>query len=178
MQKLIKISEDHYIVIGKLETEEIGVFVYDNDYEPPIIYKTCEEFFTVGKQSYRITHSFGKELEGVENRPLSEAQEIEYGYSVEKIASKFIEKEGSIYKDAVVGKSKWIEGFNAHKKLVKNKLFSIGDMKKAIQKAQILNVNYGEVEGCKYTIKEIIQSLLPPIEWEVKFVNDKMVKIK
>lgn len=85
--KLIKISEEHYIVVVvSAQVKDIGVYVYDDDYQSPLIYQTCEEFFRVGKQGYKITHSFGKELDGVENRPLSESQEIEYGYNIEEMA--------------------------------------------------------------------------------------------
>lgn len=169
MPKLIKLSKYHYVAVDDSEIKEVGMFVYDNDYDSPIIYKTCEKFFEIGKEALKITHSFGKELEGVENRALSEAQEIEYGYSLQSKIAKHLEDnhiEASQKRVQVV--------MSLIQELVKDKLFTFEDIKRAIHFGVSFKDDF--VAGNK-KVNEIIQSLLPPTEWEVEFINDKMVKI-
>lgn len=179
MQKLIKLSEDHYVVIDRsVAVKDVGTYVFDDDYEPPVIYKTCEKFFDIGKTAYKITHSFGKELEGVENRLLSEAQEIEYGYNVEDVALNLLNDSSlkstdGTYKSFHEQAEAFMEGVRrAHKELTKDKSFVVEDLRRAIVKAR---VRVNKISP-KYSIDEIIQSLLPPIEWQIEFINDKIVK--
>lgn len=106
----------------------------------------------------------------VKNISLSEVEEAIYGYSVEKMAENY-SKEGCW---PGVRKKSYIEGFNAHKELVKDKLFTVEDMKKAISLAW----NYGQKSENNLTdsMDVIIQSLLPPTEWKVTF--DEQGKLK
>lgn len=54
--KLIRINDDHYIIVDGI-SKEIGEYVYDDDYDKPLIYKTDKEFFDIGKEAFVITHS-------------------------------------------------------------------------------------------------------------------------
>lgn len=54
--ELIRINDDHYIIVDGI-SKEIGEYIYDDDYDKPLIYKTDKEFFDVGKEAFVITHS-------------------------------------------------------------------------------------------------------------------------
>ena len=102
------------------------------------------------------------------------------GYSVEKMASKLKVKKSSIVGtweeyDKTYSQG-FILGFNAHKELVKDKLFTIEDMRRAMIKCTIKNwKNYSLVETKDFA-ENYIQSLLPKTEWDVEF--DKQSKLK
>jgi hypothetical protein len=87
MNKLIKLNESHYIVVDDSEIKEDQCYVgWETNYatEPKnrwvIYYKNTK---CNGNPHYKVTHSFGKHLEGVDNRPLSEVKELINGYSVQ-----------------------------------------------------------------------------------------------
>ena len=65
----------------------------------------------------------------------------------------------------------YIDGFNTHKNLIKDKLFTIEDMKKAIEMSRQYPK---DVAG--FSNNEILKSLLPKTEWEVEF--DEQGKLK
>lgn len=54
--ELIRINDDHYIIVDGI-SKETGEYVYDDDYDKPLIYKTDKEFFDIGKEAFVITHS-------------------------------------------------------------------------------------------------------------------------
>jgi hypothetical protein len=54
--ELIRINDDHYIIVDGI-SKEIGEYVYDDDYDKPLIYKTDKDFFDIGKEAFVITHS-------------------------------------------------------------------------------------------------------------------------
>lgn len=98
---------------------------------------------------------------------VSEIEELIYGYSVEKMAHNAIinhltnNNPDGDFKHSTIGaednKNWWINGFNAHKELVKDKLFTIEDMEKAYDEGYSTE---GEVKFEKF-----IQSLLST-EWD------------
>jgi hypothetical protein len=77
---------------------------------------------------------------------------------VEKLADEVIKKEGSIYKDAIIGKQKWIEGYKSA-----TKFYSEDDLRKAIDLSRE-TLEYNEKRGWYNTMSEneIIQSLKQP----------------
>lgn len=186
MSKLIKLSDSHYIVVDKSEIKE-GDFVYHPEVSQEYtivntlkegnekyskgqhiakgVYKhkpTTNEFY---KKERKITHST-QPLEGENTnwefgwdkiKPLniSEVEEVINGYSLKKISTgMFFDK-----------------GFNAHKELTKDKMFTLEDMQKVIRLARVQS--YG---GFNNSIESIIQSLLPKTEWDIEF--DEQGKIK
>lgn len=54
--ELIRINDDHYIIVDGI-SKEVGEYVYNDDYDKPLIYKTDKEFFDIGKEVFVITHS-------------------------------------------------------------------------------------------------------------------------
>lgn len=208
--KLIKLSDSHYVVV---DDSEIGIgdwlkylhisfpvqFIRRDDDAIMIStpnHDTCSRVSPVFCK--KITHSFGKELEGVINKPLSEVGEAVYGYSVEKMAIQALKSQWSHlfinnefpkkpYPSFFqVGLERWIEGFKAHQELVKDKLFTIEDMAKFLDYVFTCYPNQWKVYRAKdnrgfYTSEELvtqfIQSLLPKTEWDVIFDEQGKITI-
>ena len=159
MQKLIKLSDTHYIVVDDSEIK-IGSIVLEK------LTTGSYDFFTIHTQNdidvnnqLNVTHST-QQLEekgctpegqikryvsckGCDKKQLgiakikllsiSEAEEAIYGYSVEKIFN----KETTTISWSERGSyeaQKWFEkGFNTYKELVKDKLFTIEDLRLAFE---------------------------------------------
>lgn len=161
--KLIKISENYYIVVD------------DSEIKDCYYYNLLDKVIRFGNNlnhpyHYKITHST-EPLEGVESISLSEVKEAISGYSVEKMANELIltrfnETDG--YHKLVFVEA-YVKGFKAHQELVKDKLFTIEDM----QKAYTHGVAVGNVD-VKPDFNSFIQSLLPKTEWEIEFVDSKI----
>lgn len=64
----------------------------------------------------------------------------------------------------------YTKGFNAHKELVKDKLFIIEDLYAFAKFVDRTKPSYKKQQ-------EFIQLLLTKTEWEIEFVNGKMVKV-
>lgn len=182
MKKLIKLSETHYIIVDDSEIKE-GDWYYNNK-----VLFLSDQVFDDGnnpnqnKANKKITHST-QSLEskfssiiyrGYDHISLSEVEEVINGYSVQNLS---YEK----YNDGSVSTNTrndwrecWKEGFNAHKELVKDKLFTEQDLREAISLAW----NYGQKleNNLKDCGNSIIQSLLPKCEWGVEF--DEQGKLK
>ena len=191
--KLIKLSESHYIVVDDSEIKEGWKgWAYKHD----VVGKVFEHFYTTNKwyqDARKITYST-QPLEGDEFtewfdfiKPvfLSEVEELTLGYSVEKMANLHAVKSGCEYREDLVRISKaYQKGFNDHRQLVKNKLFSVEDMRKVFEAGFNFGEEDEEVKNAfddKSYNKDImfdkaIQSLLPPTEWEVTF--DEKGKLK
>lgn len=181
MQKLIEIKKDtHYIVVDDSEIKE-GDLCYDKEGNPgynniQYVVKCLRTAYDSywNKNCKKITHSFGVKLEGVINRPLSEVEEA-IGYSVEKMANEWFlinqyNQEDMIHShrvpEYITTKNLWKKGFNAHKKLVEKKLFTVEDMKLCYMQGW----NRGR-DNCSTEMNNYIQSLLPKNEWEIKEIT-------
>lgn len=136
-QRLIELSDSHYIVVDDSEIKE-GDYKYHH--VKGIIKATFSGAYT---NEFKITHStpiggFSAMLiAGVKELSLSEVEEVINGYSVEKMTFlKFPKNErttwGKSYSyDNEKKREGYVEGFNAHKELVKDKLFTIEDLRAA-----------------------------------------------
>lgn len=189
--KLIEIKKNHYIIVDGLINEEkdLDIWVYDDDYDEPLIYKTDEDFFKAGKSAWKITHS-NNPLEKIvtENSfktyEFISTQEIEetiFGYSLEKIANESFENMG--YHSTVTPyeekqfKLGYKLGFNAHEEFTKDKLFSLEDMINFA--VNCFNDNYDEDISFDKRVKINIEYLKPKTEWIVEFIEGKLnLKIK
>ena len=200
MNKLIKLSELHYIIIDDSE-------IKNKDYK----YCPLDDVVRIHKQSgqyydtkeFKVTHST-EPLEEVvwwerETRKsklgfdkikllsLSEVKEAINGYNVQEMAENNSKKAKST--DGIGGRYLgYIDGFKAHQKLVKDKLFTIDDIfnysqmiceklpqLKKLQTSQ--SDDYGNNLNIILKIQDkFIQLLLPKIEWEIIF--DEQGKIK
>lgn len=187
MNKLIKLSVTHYIVVDNSEIKEEDFGNYYFHYKEGIVFinfikgQSClcnEKMIEFFKGSlFKITHST-QPLEGVEPLSLSEIEEAIYGYSVRKMAwnlfggsfeARQVESEEEADRTVQFG----IECINAHKELVKDKVFT-GE-----QIVQAIAFGFGickQHNRAPFNLeqKEFIQSLLPKTEWDCKVVNGKI----
>lgn len=160
--KLIKLSDTHYVVVDDSEIKE-GDFVIDK--HKNIYQQLTDKVFEQFTGSKKISHStqplgIGWQQEVIE-LSLSEVEEIIYRGSAENMAQRWATsvttRSTDYWRTLVEG---YVEGFNAHRELVKDKLFTVNDLRKAIASAW---------SSDNKTMGEIIQSLLPKTEWDIKF---------
>lgn len=173
--KLIKLTDTHYIVVDDSKKGKEGWnynFVIN---KLDKLSRNYADFSTEWQYCKKITHST-QPLEGVEFISLSEVEEAIYVYSVEKMAYNQL---GNNLAPSIGSHEAYIRGFNAHKELVKDKLFTIDDIRNAFKAGQ----KYGEDNACNAEIdlnNNIIQyvvSLLPKNEWEVEFNKNNKLKL-
>lgn len=198
MKKLIKLSDTHYIIVDDTEIKEGDFYITEI---PQMIYqyfKTKGLSCSRGK-NFKIIYS-NQPLEYIHIAPkvkglklgfknikqlsLSEVEEVINGYNLEEMVGQSFENMG--YHSTVTSheenqfKLGYKLGFKAHQELVKDKMFTVEDIKKAIQLAQDYTVEtqYDEFdvlhEILKHTHSEkmIIQSLLPKTEWDIE-INEQ-----
>lgn len=159
-QTLKKLSENHYIIYNDSEKGKEGYNYNLTTSKIEKLHRNYEEDSSEWNFLRKITHSFGKELEGVDNRPLSEVEELLLGYDVEKVYM-------SIFNNKGAGFKMFAKGFKAAMELNKDKLFTIEDMEKAY--------NYGiaiEYINIKPDFDKFIQPLLPKTQWKIK-INEQ-----
>jgi hypothetical protein len=200
MQKLIKLSESHYIVV---DDSEIKIGEYCFDLKEKEFYKSKGN---IPSNPYvlKITHStqpledgIGKPINGtyppeylrfdkIKQLSLSSVEELTLGYSVEEMSiNSFGHKPSKDDTDIILSLGKgyiggYQQGFNTHKELVKDKLFTVEDMKNAFNAGYDLNtweqLNIPNDEREYLNEYDYIQSLLPKTEWDVTF--DEQGKLK
>ena len=110
----------------------------------------------------------------VEKSPLSEVEQAIYGYNLEDMADEYADEhyeEFGMYKTIYEAYS---AGFNVHKELAKEKMFTVGDMERELVSiaAEIASKD-GELSSCSPAlicswIKNKIQSLLPRTQWDIE----------
>jgi hypothetical protein len=196
MNRLLKLSEAHYIVVDdcKIEVNYWCVLLdsVGNIFSVPQQY-TNPKNQNLNEGMKRITHSTQPleiitalpdtgqgevtELSYNKIKPLSllEVEELIYGYNVQTMA-----KQQTII-DEFNSEKSYVNGFNAHKEIVKDKLLSIQLYSNNNHLEWIYNRMievHGENPNYDYMIafKKIIQSLFPPTEWDVTF--DEQGKLK
>ena len=180
MKKLIKLSDIHYIIVDDSKIKK-GDFVYQQNFERTNnqILKIESDFqariandnngsFTKRK----ITHSTQPELLGegwmqsVIPLLLSEAEELIYGYNVEKIAENLWLNPNS----QLTSKNSFIQGFKAHQELVKDKLFTTQPLEHLLN---LLTYDDSDkkkkINDCKEYIRDL---LLPKTEWNIE-INEQ-----
>ncbi len=184
-QKLIKLSDNDYIIVDDSEIKK-GDWYYDtNDKESllpiyqrsqdPKFYKGCKKIThstqPLSEECKRCTGACEQCVDKTKPLSLSEVEEAIYGYSIEKMADNwFYNEENKNHYENYNEKPSWIKGFKAHQELVKDKLFTIEDMKKIFELGQESVSNVNIPLDFDYNIK----SLLPKTEWDIEFVDDKI----
>lgn len=195
MNKLIKLSEEHYIVVNDSQIKESDCFIIESLINDPfftiltansekegkikgrlkVIFSTKAVEFYEGESGEVIKH-----YDKIKPLPLSEVKEAIYGYSVENMASVaafcnagFITTEDE-YDVAI---SYYHQGFKAHQELVKDKLFTIEDIinayKLGIEDSE--NVRLFGKEDIISKFENIMKkSLLSKTEWDIEFVEGKI----
>lgn len=184
MQKIIKLSDTHYIGVDDSEIK-VGDIVAEKlltgEYELFEIH-TPNDIDEVRQK--KVTHSnqpleninFVDEAEGIitpkiKSLSLSEVEEAINGYSVKKMVERLYSR--VISENEYDFRRGFEIGFNAHKELVKDKfILSEKDIYRIIDMAR----KDDGVDGY-YHQSEIIQSLLPKTEWGVEFDEQNKLKL-
>lgn len=155
MKKLIRINEQHYVIIDEdLKIEEGKHFLTKENIphtnfgwnfgDRVIIYSTLP-------------------LENVSLIKLEDVEEV-----INSTYELFKEIDGSCNENEY---EHWLfkQGFKAHQELTKDNLFTISDMIRAMRYAS-------EITNNKLSnIKNYIESVLPKTEWNVDIINDKII---
>jgi predicted metal-dependent hydrolase len=195
MNKILKlIAPKHYIIVDDAKFYQ-GDFIYlekgntPSTKEGEIVKCEFPDANGSGVAWRRVTHST-KPLEQYYNSAggsipyvfdrvkklnLSYVEEAIYGHSVEKMAKKYlgwredldIDEEERYYLSDIGKYDAFIEGYNAHEKISRDKLFIV---EKAIQVLEEEKFGQGGVSRDEYKSRVIskLQSLLPKKEWIVE----------
>ena len=181
MSKLLKLSETHYIVVDDSEIKE-GSWVINGNSK---IFQYTKESISGINYCKKITHStepierydhpaggYEGTFDKIKQLPLSEVEEVINGYSVEKMAEKFVIEKLKISSQAPGVMIGYIDGFKAHQELVKDKLFSLATVEGCMMSIANWIVKNNITSGTEILTKmvEISESLLlPKTEWDVEF---------
>jgi hypothetical protein len=189
MKKLIKLNESNYIVVDNSCIER-GDYYYNMSMRE-ILYK--KEKGVLFHHCKKITHStqpledvfigntfrvnvggFEKGYNNIKALSISEVEELVNGYdliTLSKEATKNKKFANGLHEE-VVAQMYYRKGFKTHQELVKDKLFTVNDMRNMF----ILGGKHKTQNPDKFLEKmeEIIQSLLLKTEWDVEFVDGKI----
>jgi hypothetical protein len=161
-QLLIKLSDTHYVIVDDSVIKEGDCRVlidktsmFYGQFEKHLGSHECND------QWKKITHSFGKHLDGVDNRPLSEVEEFINGYSwkteFDKSNLKFGAEQHSFYL-----------GFKAHQELVKDKFLFTKEQLRFIYDTAI-HSTLGELNHNEEFQRVVNFITNPSTQWDVKF---------
>lgn len=185
--KLIKLSDTHYIVVDDSEIK--GYDWYFDFITNQIQQKLSDIKCKVKLDRMKITHS-NQPLEqskpisencgivepnvfiNIKPLSLSEVEEAINGYSVEKMAEKYrniFSIEGGHRNYAAQG---YIDGFNAHKELVKDKHEEIIELL-----TNITEWSSFKEHPIGKQAQKALDLLLPKTEWEVEFDENGKLKL-
>ncbi len=187
--KLIKISDTHYIIVDDSEIKE-GDYKYCPFDDINKIHLQKGNYYD--KNEFKITHST-QPLEGnsTENiccdckgnitekgvcfcnrevllLSLSEVEEAINGYSVEKMA----ESHAASWQPEL--RKSFIKGFKAHQELVKDKLFTRNDLIDFAEKCLSIANDTDGIGRLRRFVIEQSKSLLPKTEWNVEIIDGKI----
>lgn len=194
MSKLLKLSENHYIIVDDSKKGQRGynynfglskVDKLEYDYESHSTEWNVCRLITHSTQPLETVKTVtGDKLVFYKIKPLSlsEVQELIYGYSVKEMREDAtnlrILKRKTPSQTARQYFDGYVEGFNAHKELMKDKLFTVDDMINCFNAArQTSGMNQRNQLGKKYQKPmDYIQLLIPKTEWQVEF--DEQGKLK
>ncbi len=173
--KLIKLSEEHYIVVDDSEIKE-GDWVF-NEKSKEIYPITLVEEVVYYKK--KVTHStqpiepnsLHRKYDFINIKPLSlsEVKELIGEVDVEKMVEEKYTKKDFVPNEILIRKIAWINGYNQALWDNKHKKYTEEDLRKAIitTRQRVQAVGSVDVEG-------VIQSLQPKTEWKVEIIDGKL----
>ena len=176
MKKLIKLSKTHYIVVDDSEIKEgdyhVAMRIIKTNGIRAIAYTDKEQLEAIAKigGAKKITHSteplYKNDFWAIKELKLSEVEEAIHGFSVEKMVlnDNSFYRYGGDYDTFEVG---YKAGFKAHQELVKDKLFTIEDMRWAFESATDLSPYYDSFD-------DFYKTIAPKTEWDIEFVDGKI----
>ena len=178
MNKLIKLSDSHYIIVDDSIDIEENCYCFKDGRIRHVSYLGQDNGDVITHSTEPIeSNNLYRRYEFINIKPLSlsEVEEAIYGYSVEKMAEKYADFSNDYIPIAFgdrfneTSKKDYIQGFKAHQELVEDTVFTVEDMKNAFKAGQ----KYGEDNSCNAEIElndneeQYIQSLLPKTEWNI-----------
>ena len=193
--KLIKITNDHYVVVDDEPIEEgdyctthlnvIDAGKIHNSYT--IFNPQNKEHLDMVKCCKRITHTTDININELYYIPLEEVKELIGEVDVEKKAEKFIGCEYEDIEDNIdqIGYDSFIRGYNQALEDNKDKKYTEEDMINAFREgtnagalherfSDYDNGDYEEAEQYSEQYEEsFIQSLQPKTEWEIEEIDGK-----
>lgn len=194
-KELVFIDYDHYVIVDDSEItvgdyclmfDSFGNIFLGNQ---PKQYLGIEKGHYINKGLKKITHSFGKKLEGVENRSLSEVEELLFGFSIEKMAEKefplvdeLFDTTGEENLQLLGHRKSYIKGIRDYMKLTKYR-FGETDMIHAYVEGTNSGSNYQslceddfeEAESfSEDNYEEFKRTLSPKTKWTVEYINNKL----
>ena len=169
--KLIKLSEQHYIVVDDSEIKE-GDWYYDtNDKESlmPIYQRSQDPKFYSGCK--KITHSTNIDWHEVYYIPLSEVKEL--------LGVVDVEKKAKYYYGQNRFTREYEDGFMLGFKLAYNQALEDNKDRKYTREDLLDAFTWGFLEGTERgdvtdSVNKFSQALQPQTEWEVEFIDGKL----
>ena len=175
-QKLIKITETHYIIVDDSIDIVENFYCFKDGKIRQVSYLGQDNGNIITHSTQPLNTNFNDWFDA-KIITLSEVEELINGYSVEKMANLHRVNISDDWSNA-----SYIEGFKTHQKLVKDKMFTIEDMKKAFNAGYDLNtweqLSIPNDEIDYLNNHDYIQSLLPKTEWDVEFDEQGKLQIK
>lgn len=182
MKKLIKINEQHYVIVDENLKIEEGKHFLTKENIPhtnfgwnfgdrviiystlPLVHPNC----CISKDGGTTKGNSGCAYRNgcLDDVPLIKLEDVEE--AIDNTYELFKEIDGSCNENEY---EHWLfkQGFKAHKELTKDNLFTISDMIRAMRYSS-------EITNNKLSnIKNYIESVLPKTEWNVDVINDKIV---
>lgn len=194
-KELVFIDYDHYVIVDDSEItvgdyclmfDSFGNIFLGNQ---PKQYLGIEKGHYINKGLKKITHSFGKTIGGVENRSLSEVEELLFGFSIEKMAEKefplideLFDTTGEENLQLLDHRKSYIKGIHDYMKLTKHR-FGETDMIHAYVEGTNSGSNYQslceddfeEAESfSEDNYEEFKRTLSPKTKWTVEYINNKL----
>ena len=177
MQKLIKITKTHYIVVDNSEIRN-GEWFYNtfNDNQAKIQqrkgnWKTCFNQHKITHSTEPLEQYYGAAdgtipfvYHKIKRLPLSEVEEAINGYSVEKMAKNEFPVD-KYQQDWAFRRMGFVKGFKAHQELVKDKLFTVEDIADAFSKGS----RFSSYPLSSMNRNQYLRTLLPKTEWLIEF---------
>ena len=206
MQKLIKLNDQHYIIVDDSEIKKgwvtNGVECFLRESMPEYSDEYANRYWKNITHSTQplgtpllFTNAFESELSlsinglnetfienwGCKKLSLSEVEEAINGYSVEKMADDYVKSQPlrnrSLTNDGW-NATGFVNGFKAHQELTKDKLFTKKDMINSLKELskQLFLKKEFSLSDSIEKSSKIIQSLHPKTEWDITI--DEQGKLK
>lgn len=160
--KLIKLSEDHFIVVDDSDKLMKGGPCLVDGGKGRVGIDSYQTNVSYTVKPLKITYST-KPLEGVSTLDLSQVKELIGEVDVEKKAKDDCYNRHETYNSEYI--HAYIKGYSQRVEETKDKRFTEEDLRVIIAKARTFPQRTGT---------ELIQSLQPKTEWEVEFVDGKL----
>jgi hypothetical protein len=206
--KLIKINKLQYIVVDETDVKTLPYKSWFFDTNSRLVGQyfqgdtdVCWRKITHSTQPLEATRTVTVDklvFYKIKPLSLSEVEELINGYSFDYKLEDFEHEREKVYLETgsltaceILNRGISL-GFEAHQEIVKDKLFTIEDMQKAIQMSRLISdgkesFDAEDISGCtevctydwkfKHNDYDIIQSLLPKTEWDVEFDENGKLKL-